>query len=177
MKLRNGNRIVAWRPQMLIPAVASILLLQGCDYALEMGHLKDNPMDQAIDTLIEADHMRETRDRILKRFPIGRPAAQLRQYLESVGSRCKEASGKGIAAICRYKQHQDTVFRTPFGRSRENRRIYDFRIELLQRRGLLSDVRVCRRIIIVRYRGTITDYSERIELPIKCLDGRHKKGK
>ena len=176
MKRSNENRIVARRPQMLIPAVAAILLLQGCDYVLEMGHLKDNPMDQAIDTLIEADQMRETRSRILKRFPLGRPAVQLRRYLESVGSQCEGASSKGIAATCRYKQHQDTVFRTPFTKSREIRRIYDFRIELLQRRGLLSDVRVCRRIITIHYRGTITDYNERIEQPIKCLDGRHKKG-
>lgn len=88
-----------WR-QMLVLAGAAMLLAGCSDYWL-VANLKDNPMDQAIDTLIEADHMRETRDRILKRFPLGQPAVQLKLYLESVGAKCRASPQSAATANTR----------------------------------------------------------------------------
>ena len=161
---------------MLVLAGAA-MLLTGCpDYFGKRAHLRDNPMDQAIATGIESDHMKETRDRLLKRFPIGRPVVPIRRYLESVGAECRSSEGTGDAVSCRYSQHEDLVFRTAISESLEIRSIYDFRIDLMHQRGLLRDVRVCRRITVIRYKGTLTDYSERIEYPFKCPKGQDKKG-
>ena len=161
---------------MLVLAGAA-MLLQGCaDYFVKMAHLKDNPMDQAIATGIESDHMKETRDRLLKRYPIGRPVAPIRRYLESVGAKCRKSSGTGETVTCRYSQYMDVVFRTPIGEFPEIRDIYDFRIDLMARRGLLGDVRVCRRTTVIWFKGTNSDGKKRIEHPLKCIEGQNTNG-
>lgn len=174
----NTKRVVSREPPRLILAGAMIFLLQGCaDYFVKTAHLKDNPMDQAIATGIESDHMKETRDRLLKRFPIGRPVAPIRRYLESVGAKCRGSSGTGETVICRYSQHMDTVFRTPIGEFPEIRRSYDFRIDLLPKQGILRDVRVCRRTTVIWFNGTNSEGKKRSEHPLKCLKGQKTKGK
>lgn len=153
------------------------MLLQGCAYfVLNVGDLGDNPMDQAIATGIESDQMKETRDRLLKRFPIGRPVESARRYLESVGAKCLNSDGAGTKVICRYSKHTDVVLRTPLGDIPEFRSIYDFRIELTNRRSLLRGVRVCRRIWVIEYRGAPADRKKRVEVPMECPDGQNTKG-
>ncbi len=161
---------------MLVLAGAA-MLLAGCpDYWVLKGHLKDNPMDQAIATGIESDHMTEARDRLLKRFLVGQPVAPVRRYLESIGAKCRNSGGTGETVTCRYSQHMDTVFRTAFSEYLEYREKFDFRIDLMHKRGLLREVRVCRQTTVIRYKGTLTDYSEHTEYPMKCLKGQDKKG-
>lgn len=170
---RHGTR---WR-QILVLAGAAMLLAGCADYFGKRAHLKDNPMDQAIATGDEFAHMKETRDRLLRRFPIGQPIAPIRRYLESVGAECRTSKGTGETATCRYSQYEDLVYRTPISQSLVTRSIYDFRIDLRHLRGLLRDVRVCRRITRIHHRGTFTDDIERIEYPMECLKGQDKKGK
>jgi hypothetical protein len=178
VRIGNTKRIFGWRQLKLIPATAAILLLQGCtDYFVKEGHLSNNPMDEAIRTGISSYHMKETRDRILKRFRPGQPVVELSRYLESVGAKCRTPEGAGKIVTCRYSQYTDLVFRTPFGESLEYRDTSYFRIELMHQRGLFRDVRVCRRITRIRYKGTLTDYSERAEFPMKCSKEPDKKGK
>jgi hypothetical protein len=66
--------------------LAVVALLQGCiDYFVLLGHLKDNPMDQAIGSGMEPDHLKDTRAGLLKRVPPGRPVAQAWRYLVGPG--------------------------------------------------------------------------------------------
>jgi hypothetical protein len=161
---------------MLVLAGAAMLLTGCADYFFKMAHLKDNPMDQAVATGIESDHMKEARDRLLKRFPIGRPVASVRRYLESVGAKCLNSKDTSEKVICRYSKHTDIVLRTPLGDIPEYRSIYDFRMELTNRRGLLRGVRVCRRIWVIDYRGRSADRKKRVEVPMECPDGQNTKG-
>ena len=176
MRSENERRPdTGWR-QMLVLAGAATLLT-GCGYLVfNVGDLKDNPMDQAIATGIESDQMKETRDRLLKRYPIGGPVASVRRYLESVGAKCLSAGDNGTKVTCRYSKHTDIVLRTPLGDIPEIRSIYDFRIELSHERGQLRGVRVCRRISVIEYRGTSADRKKRIEIPMECPEGQNTKG-
>ena len=161
---------------MLVLAGAA-MLLQGCGYLVfNVGDLKDNPMDQAIATGIQSDHMRETRDRLLKRFPIGQPVAPVRRYLEGIGAKCWKSGDTGTTVTCRYSKYTDVVFRTPLGDILEIRDTYDFRIEIVHKRGLLRDVLVCRQITRDWFKGAISDRRKRIKYPMKCPDGQNKKG-
>ena len=177
MRSENERRPdTGWR-QMLVLAGAATLLT-GCGYLVfNVGDLKDNPMDQAIATGIESDQMKETRDRLLKRYPIGGPVASVRRYLESVGAKCLSAGDNGTKVTCRYSKHTDIVLRTPLGDILEIRDTYDFRIELVHKRGLLRDVRVCRQITRDWFKGAISDRRKRIKYPMKCPDGQNTKGK
>lgn len=175
MKCESAKRpFTRWRETLVLAGVA--MLLAGCPDYWSVANLKDNPMDRAIATGDYAVHMKETRERLLKRFPIGQPVSRVSRYLESVGAKCGISKGVSGSVTCRYSQHKDTVFRTAFSEYLEHRRIYDFNIDLKHQRGLLRDVRVCRRITVIRYKGTLTDYSERIEYPFKCPKGQNKKG-
>ncbi len=163
---------------MLVLAGAAVLL-QGCSDYWSVANFKDNPMDNALaeGTGDNSTHMKTVRDRLLKRFPVGRPVTQVTQYLESVGAKCRNSKGARETITCRYSQHMDTVLRTPFSEYLEVRDKYDFRIDLKHRRSLLRDVQVCRRITVIKFKGTLTDYSERIVYPMECLKGQDKKGK
>ena len=175
MKSGNEKRPDTMLRQMFVLAGAAILL-QGCaGYFVKMAHLKDNPMDQAIATGDEGVHMKETRDRLLKRFPIGQPVAPVKRYLESVGARCRETSGANVKVTCRYSQNMDIVFRTPIGDFPEIRSIYNFRIVLLAQQGRLRDVRVCRRITVIWFNDTKSDGRKRVEYPVKCLKGQARR--
>ena len=162
---------------MLVLAGAA-MLLQGCaDHFVKMAHLKDNPMDQAILTGMESKHMKETRDRLLKRFPIGRPVAPAKRYLESVGAKCRESSGANTTVTCRYSQIVEVVLRTPIGDFPRIRNIYNFRIDLLAQQGRLRDVRVCEQITRVWFRGAGSDRKIHTEYPMECPEGQNTKGK
>lgn len=163
-----------WR-QTLGLADAAIMLTGCADYFGKRAHLGDNPMDQAIATRIESDHMKETRDRMLKKFPIGRPVASVSRCLQSVGAKCPNAERTGTTVTCRNSKHTDIVLRTPLGDIPEIRSIYDFRIELSNSRDLLRDVRVCRRILVIEYRATFADRKNRIDIlgnKRRCRTGR-----
>jgi hypothetical protein len=132
--------------------VATAMPLPSCvDYFVIQGHLKDNPMDQAIATGDEFVHLRETRDRLLKRFPIGRPIVEVRRYLESVGASCRRRGPNDATIDCEYRQKEDTVLRTPIGDFISIRSLYDFRISLAESRQRLSEIRVCQRITRIYY--------------------------
>ncbi len=133
-------------------------------------------MDQAILTGMESKHMKETRDRLLKRFPIGQPVAPAKRYLENVGAKCGESSGANVAVTCRYSQYMDIVLRTPIGDFPDSRDIYTFRIDLLAQQGRLRDVRVCEQITRVWFRGAGSDRNERTEYPMECPEGQNTKG-
>ena len=134
-------------------------------------------MDQAILTGDEFKHMKETRDRLLKRFPIGRPVAPAKRYLESVGAKCGESSGTNVAVTCRYSQYMDIVLRTPIGDFPEIRHIYNFRIVLVAQNGRLRDFLVCRQTTAIRFKGAGSDREKRTEYPMKCPEGQNTKGK
>ena len=157
---------------MLVLAGAAILL-QGCTgYFVKEAHLKDNPMDQAILTGDEGKHMKGTRERLLKRFPIGQPVGPVKRYLESVGAKCGESAGDNVAATCRYSQVVDIVLRTPIGDFPEVRSICNFRIVLVAQQGRMRDVRVCRQTTVIWY----NDGNKRAEYPMKCPEGQNTKG-
>ena len=169
---RTGTR---WR-QLLVLAGAA-MLLQGCAYyVFNLGDFKDNPMDQAIATGNQDDHMKETRERLLKRYPIGRPVATVREYLQSVGAKCRNGQNTGAPVTCRYSKYADDVLRTPLGDILEIRDTHNFRIELIHRRGLLREVRVCRQITREWFDGVIPERTERTEYPMECLNGQNTKG-
>lgn len=134
-------------------AVAATALLPGCAYyVIKMGHLKDNPMDQAIAMGIASRHQKEIRVRLLRRFPAGRSVSEVGRYLESVGARCRPPSTDREGVVCRYAQHLDSVLRTPLGDRPHIRTIFDFTITLSQDHGRLRGVAVCQTITNVRNR-------------------------
>ena len=163
---------------MLVLAGAAVLL-QGCSDYWSVANFKDNPMDNALaeGTGDNSKHMKTVRDRLLKQFPVDQSITRVTQYLESVGAKCQNSKGARETVTCRYSQHMDTVFRTPFTEYLVTRRIYDFRMDLMHRLGLLRDVHVCRRITAIKYKGMFNDYNERIEYPFECLKEQNKKGK
>ena len=151
----------------LLPVVA--LLLQGCiDYFVLEGHLKDNPMDQAIGSGMEPDHLKDTRAGLLKRFPPGRPLAQAWRYLESVGATCRTSRQDDAAAVCEYRQKRDTVLRTPIGDFLSIRSLYDFRISLVASGQRLSGIEVCERLTRVYYREPSDKPVRRRSYPFEC---------
>jgi hypothetical protein len=147
-----GVRRASVRLGVVLSAVAATVLLPGCaDYVMKMGHLKDNPMDEAVATGIASRHQQEIRVRLLRRFPVGHSVSEVRQYLESVGARCHTTSADSNGVVCRYAQHLDSVLRTPFGDRPDIRTIFDFKITLLQDRGRLRSVAVCQTMTNVHY--------------------------
>jgi hypothetical protein len=151
----------------LLPVAA--LLLQGCiDYFVLEGHLKDNPMDQAIASGIEQDHLKDTRADLLKRFPPGQPAMEARRYLESVGATCRTSRQRDAAVVCEYRQKRDTVLRTPIGDFLSIRSLYDFRISLAASGRRLSGIEVCQRITRVYYREPSDKPVRRRSYPFDC---------
>jgi len=161
----------AWRTSVrlgvVLPTLAATALLQSCaDYVMKMGHLKDNPMDQAIATGIASRHQKEIRVRLLRRFPVGHSTSEVRRYLESVGARCRSPSTDREGVVCRYAQHLDSVLRTPLGDRPDIRTIFDFKITLSQDRGRLRSVAVCQTMTNVHYwRGA---EPRRETFPMKC---------
>jgi len=135
----------------LLPVAA--LLLQGCvDYFVLEGHLKDNPMDQAIASGMGSEHPKLTRAGLLKRFPPGRPVVEARRYLESVGAICRRSKSSDTPVVCDYRQKRDTVLRTPVGDFPSIRSLYDFRISLAASRHRLTGIEVCERLTRIFYR-------------------------
>lgn len=129
------------------------LLLQGCtDYFVLEGHLKDNPMDQAIASGMEPYHMKYTRADLLKRFPLRRPVLEARRYLESVGATCGRPKPSDTIVVCEYRQKRDKVLRTPIGDFLSSRSVYDFRILLDSSQQRLKGIEVCQRITRIHYR-------------------------
>ena len=162
--------------QMLVLAGVAMLLVGCSDYRL-LANLKDNPMDQAIATGAPGSDLEETRERLLKRFPVGQPVAPVIRYLKSVGASCRNSQGSSETVTCRYFQKMDLVFSTPVGESLEIRDTFDFHIDLKHRRGVLWDARVCLTITVIRYRGTLTNHKNRTKYPIKCSREQNRKGK
>ena len=70
MKSGNEKRPDTRWWQMLVLAGVTMLLVGCSDYRL-LANLKDNPMDQAIATGAPGSDLEETRERLLKRFPVG----------------------------------------------------------------------------------------------------------
>jgi hypothetical protein len=152
---------------VMVLAVGATVLLPGCAYyAIKMGHLKDNPMDEAVATGIASRHQQEIRARLLRRFPLGRPVSEIRRYLEGVGARCHTTSPDSKAVVCRYAQHLDSVLRTPLGDRPHIRTTFDFTITLSQVGGRLRGVAVCQTIANVRYRHGAE--ASRDVVPMKC---------
>lgn len=177
MRHRNGNQILARRLRILIPSVVAMLLLQGCsDYFIKEAHLTNNPMDEAIREGSETALAKRTREILLERFPLRHPIKSVRDYLEGVGAKCNKPEKETGKIICSYTQYNEMVFRTPIGEFPEFRSLYTFHIELLHAQKLIRNLRVCLQITVIRYRGTLTDYSERIEYPMECPEGQNKKG-
>ena len=160
MKVRLGVMILGF---------AATALLPGCtDYVIKRGHLKDNPMDQAIATGDEGVHFQEARDRLLKRFPLGPPVMTVSRYLESVGAKCRRPKAGNASVVCDYRQKEDLVLRTPVGEFLSIRSLYDFRISLAGSRQRLSGVEVCRRITAVYFKETSGKPVSRREYPMRC---------
>lgn len=153
-----------------LPAVAAAaLLLQGCvDYFVLEGHLKDNPMDQAIASGIESDHLRDTRAGLLKRFPPGQPVSEARRYLESVGATCRSPKPSDGPVVCDYRQRQYVVLRTPIGDFPSITSLYDFRISLAASGRRVSDIEVCRRITRIYYKEPSDKPVRRATFPMRC---------
>jgi hypothetical protein len=153
----------------LVLVTTAALLLQGCaDYFVLLGHLKDNPMDQAIGSGIEPDHLKDTRAGLLSRFPPGRPVAEARRYLVSVGATCETSRQGDAAVVCEYRQKEDTVLRTPIGDFLSIRSLYDFRISLAATGPRLSGIEVCQRITRVYYREPSDKPVRRRSYPFDC---------
>lgn len=162
-----GVRRASVRLGVVLSAVAATALLPGCAYyAIKMGHLKDNPMDEAVATGIASRHQQEIRVRLLRRFPVGHSVSEVRRYLEGVGARCRSPSSDSKAVVCRYAQHLDSVLRTPLGDRPHIRTTFDFTITLSQVRGHLRGVAVCQTIANVRYRHGAE--ASRDVVPMKC---------
>ena len=154
---------------VMILAVAATLLLPGCaDYVIKMGHLKDNPMDQAVGTGNEFTHLQETRDRLLKRFPLGQPVREVKRYLESVGATCRQQKLNSAIVDCGYRQREDAVLRTPIGDFLRIRSLYDFRISLASSKQRLSRIEVCRRITRNYYEELSGKPVRRLIFPFEC---------
>jgi len=163
--MRHGSQLCTW----LMPLAATALMMQGCvDYVVLEGHLKDNPMDQAIASGDEAAHLTETRERLLKRFPLGRPLHDARRYLESVGATCRSRRPSDAVVLCDYRQKVDKAFRTPIGSFLSVRLLYDFRISLSALRQQLSGVEICRRVTVVHYREFSDKPMQRQTYPFEC---------
>jgi hypothetical protein len=163
MEVRGSNVRIG----VAMLAMAATALLQSCaDYVIKMGHLKDNPMDQAIATGIASRHQKEIRHRLLQRFPLGHSVSEVQQYLESVGARCRTPNSDREAVVCRYAQHLDSVLRTPLSEKPHIRTIFDFTIALSQARGRLRGIAVCQAITNVRYRSGAEPRRE--TSPMKC---------
>lgn len=165
---RERGRSVTAR-YALLPMAATALLLQGCvDYFVLQGHLKDNPMDQAVASGLEPDHLKLTRAGLLERFPIGRPVPEVTRYLESVGAKCRRPKAGNASVVCDYRQKEDLVLRTPVGAFSSIRSLYDFRISLAESRHRLSGIEVCRRITAVYFNETSGKPVSRREYPMSC---------
>lgn len=153
----------------VLAAAAAALLLQSCaDYFVLEGHLKDNPMDQAIASGMGSEHPKYTRAGLLKRFPPGRPVVEARRYLESVGATCRRSKSSDTAIICDYRQKRDTVLRTPVGDFPRIRSLYDFRISLAASRYRLSGIEVCERLTRIFYFEPGDSPERRRTYPFEC---------
>jgi len=149
--------------------MAATALLPGCtDYVMKMGHLTDNPMDQAVASAMEPDHLKLTQAALLERFPIGRPVQEVRRYLESVGAKCRRPKAGNASVVCNYRQKIDFVLRTPVGEFLSTRSLYDFRISLAESGQGLSGIEICRRITRVYYRERSGKPESRSEYPMRC---------
>lgn len=163
---RERGRSAAAGIALLMAATA---LLPGCvDRFVREGHLKDNPMDQAIASGIESDHLKDTRAGLLKRFPIGRPVAGVTRYLESVGATCVRSKPSDATVVCDYRQKRYVIWRTPIGNFPDITSIYDFRISLSALGPRLSGIEVCRRITRIHYRQYSNEPARRMEFPVRC---------
>jgi hypothetical protein len=154
---------------VVLSTVAATALLPGCtDYVIKRGHLKDNPIDQAISMGDEGVHFQEARDRLLKRFPLGTPVVTVSRYLESVGAKCRRSKAGNASVVCDYRQKEDLVLRTPVGEFLSTRSLYDFRISLAESRQGLSGIEVCRRITAVYFNEISGKPESRSEYPMRC---------
>jgi len=114
-------------------------------------HLKGNPFDQAISLLIERETAMEARKRLLKRFPIGRPTAELRRYLETIGASC--GSGPGSPVVCRYSQYLLVGKRGIIGDERREYIHHDFTIRMWPSQGPIAKLTVCETLSVEVERG------------------------
>jgi len=164
-----GVRRASVRLGVVLFTVVATALLPGCaDYVIKRGHLSDNPMDQAVASGLEPDHLKLTRADLLERFPIGRPVQEVRRYLESVGAKCRQPKAGNASVVCDYRQKEDLVLRTPVGEFLSIRSLYDFRISLAESQQRLSGIDVCRRITAVYFDETSDKPASRREYPMRC---------
>jgi len=148
----------------------AVLLLQSCaDYFVLEGHLKDNPMDQAIASRMEPYHMKYTRADLLKRFPLQRPVSEVQRYLENVGATCGRPKSRNAMVVCEYRQRRDKVLWTPVGDFLSSRSVYDFRILLASSGHRLEGIEVCQRITRVYYREPSDKPVRRRSYPFECM--------
>jgi hypothetical protein len=147
----------------------SALLPQGCvDYFVLQGHLKDNPMDQAIASGMGSYHLKYTRAGLLESFPIGEPVLRVRRYLESVGATCRSPRRRDRVDVCAYRQKRDTVLRTPIGDFPSMTSIYDFRISQAASRQRLSGIKVCQRLTRIHYEEPSDKPVRTLTYPFEC---------
>ena len=150
-------------------ALLMVALLPGCiDHFVLEGHLKDNPMDQAIASGMESTHLKSTRGELLRRFPRGQLVVKARRYLESVGAICRSPRQSNAAIVCDYRQEQKKVLRTPIGDFPSTTSLYDFRILLAASGRHLSGIEVCQRITRVYYREPSDKPVRRRSYPFEC---------
>jgi len=150
-------------------AFATTALLPDCiDYFVLEGHLKDNPMDQAIASGMESTHLKSTRGELLRRIPPGQLVVKARRYLESVGATCRSPRRSNAAIVCDYRQEQKMVLRTPIGDFPSTTSLYDFRILLAASGRHLSGIEVCQRITRVYYREPSDEPVRKRTYPFEC---------
>lgn len=102
---------------------------------------QDNPFDQAVATFSEPDMAAVARRRLLKRFPVGSPATELRRYLQSIGASCE--SGPGIPLVCRYSQYDIWGHRGIIGDVRRVYSYHDVTARIWPGRGPIAKLTVC----------------------------------
>jgi len=121
---------------------------------VSVGHLTDNPIDQAILTYQEPIYAKEARARLLRRLPPGTPASEGQRYLESIGAKCHFAPASKGAVTCHYSQYVIAGFRSGLIVESEQRRQYDFTILLQPGHGPLRDLSVCETTRIFNLSGS-----------------------
>jgi hypothetical protein len=137
-----------WPVARIAPIAIFVLALQGCALitfgpVVRVGHLSDNPIDQAILTYQEPIYAKEARMRLLKLLPPGTPTSKAQQYLESIGAKCRKLPAPKGPTTCHYSQYVISGLRSGLIVEYGQWRQYDFAIRLLPGHGPLSNVGVC----------------------------------
>jgi hypothetical protein len=102
---------------------------------------KGNPFDYALRTFQWSAIVDIARNRLLKRYPIGTPTADLRGYLESVGASCTRKADGPLE--CRYSQYVLYGNRGIIGDEWRFDDHYDFTTRLWPGRGPVTELTMC----------------------------------